>query len=63
MASGLILLISVGLIVFSVMKSFERVQFDLIKKELAVGTNVLLTAASIVDQKLVMPQRMPDERF
>lgn len=62
-ASGLILLISVVLIVFLVMKSFERVQFDLIKKELAVGTNVLLAAASVVDQQLVMPHLMPDERF
>ena len=63
MASGLILLISVALIVFSVMKSFERVQFDLIKKELAAGVNVLLTAASVEDRQLVMPHLMPDERF
>ncbi|AMO58535.1 hypothetical protein GZ77_18515 [Endozoicomonas montiporae] len=63
MASGLILLISVALIVFSVMKSFERAQYDLIKKELAAGANVLLTVASVTDQQLVMPHLMPDERF
>lgn len=63
MASGLILLVSVVLIVISVMKSFERAQFDLIKKELAAGANVLLTAASVKNGQLVMPRLMPDERF
>ena len=62
-ASGLILLISVVLIVISVMKSFERAQFDLIKKELAAGANVLLTAANVKNGQLVMPRLMPDERF
>ena len=63
MASGLILLASVVLIVISVMKSFERAQFDLIKKELAAGANVLLTAANVSKGHLEMPRLMPDERF
>ena len=61
--SGLILLISIGLIVLSVMKSFERSQSGLIRKELAAGTNVLLTAARVENGHLVMPILMPDERF
>lgn len=63
MASGVILLGSIILIVLSVMKSFERAQYELIKKELAAGVNVLLTAASVQNGRLVMPGLMPDEQF
>ena len=63
MASGVILLGSIALIVLSVMKSFERAQYELIKKELATGANVLLTAASVENGQLVMPSLMPDEQF
>lgn len=57
------LLVSVVLIMLSVMASFESAQYDSIQKQLAADVNVLLTAARVENGHLVMPDKMPDERF
>ena len=63
LASGLILVASLLVIVLSVMDSFEQAQLGLIRKELSAGTNVLITAASVENDRLVMPLTLPDEQF
>ena len=63
MASGFMLVLCIGLLMLSVMRSFETVQYGSIKKELAADANVLLTAARIEDGQLLMPEKMPDEKF
>ena len=63
LASGIMLLVSLILVMLSVMASFESAQFGAIRKELAADANVLLTAARIEDNKLIMPDKLPDEKF
>ena len=63
LASGIMLLVTLILVMLSVMASFESAQFGAIRKELAADANVLLTAAHIENGKLVMPDKLPDEKF
>ncbi|WP_062269202.1 ATP-binding protein [Endozoicomonas arenosclerae] len=63
LASGIMLLVSLILVMLSVMASFESAQFGAIRKELAADANVLLTAARIEEGRLVMPDKLPDEKF
>ncbi|KEQ16497.1 ATP-binding protein [Endozoicomonas numazuensis] len=63
LASSILLLVSLILVMLSVMASFESAQFGAIRKELAADANVLLTAAHIENGELIMPDKLPDEKF
>ncbi len=63
LASSLVLLICMTLMGWAVIRSFEKAQYDSIKKELAADASVLLAAAQIRNDQLFMPKLLPYDKF
>ena len=62
-ASAAVLVLFFCLMGLAVLEAYDDSQYQAMRRQLSADANVLLTAARVRDGKLVMPSRLPDEKF